>query len=232
MLQQHARQLVDIAHMRAAFLVAEFHDMAENINHNMTGLLFFFVLLLQKRHQRLLLGVKQHGIQHAALHNARIKRTVDIICRTHLVSLTDGADAFITGDNNNRHLINQMRVIHLLQHLEAVHHRHHDIEQHERDIFFLLAHDVHSFQTVFCFDNIIFILQNFLQQEAVHLRIINNQHVFLLLVIQNAAFVRCGLCNNDIFAQLRMIHKLVCTLQRFSNCLILQQHATDADGQG
>ena len=189
MLKHHARQLVDIAHMRAAFLVAEFHDMTENINHNMTGLFFFFVLLLQKRHQRLLFCVKQHGIQHTALDNTRIKRTIDIVCRAHLVGLTDGADAFIAGNNDNRHLINQVRVVHLLQHLEAVHHRHHNVEQHERDILFLRTHDVHSFQTVLRLDNIIFVLQNLLQQKAVHLRIIDKQHISLLFIVQNAAFV-------------------------------------------
>ncbi len=60
--QQQVCQSADMENVQAALAVAEFHDMAENINHQVALTLFFIDLVCHHARQLFLLGVQENGV--------------------------------------------------------------------------------------------------------------------------------------------------------------------------
>ena len=65
---------------------------------------------------------------------------------------------------------------HRLQHLDAAHDGHHQIEQDQREIRCVLAHQVHALLPVFRIDDLIVVFQNDAQHLPVDHLIVDDQH--------------------------------------------------------
>ena len=70
---------VDMQNVRAAFAVAEFNDVAQDIDHQVVAFLVFVHLPCHQPHQLLLLGVKHQRVGDAAAHDGHIERAADKI---------------------------------------------------------------------------------------------------------------------------------------------------------
>ena len=125
-----------------------------------------------------------------------------------------------------------MATVHRRQHLEAVHHRHQQIQQHQRNFIAARVQNVHALLPVRSFQNLVVVLQHFRQQRAVQLRVIHNQDAFfpraqLILLLRRLR--QHHLRHNHVRARFRLIHQLVGLLHgRFQQAAVAH-HAADAN---
>ena len=78
------------------------------------------------------------------------------------------------GNHDNGYILNPVAGIHDLQHLEAAHFRHNDIQQDQVDVRAVSLEGGQSLQAVFRFNNFIAVLQHIRQDGPVHLGVIRN----------------------------------------------------------
>ena len=127
--QQKFRNRLDMQHVKAAFPIPEFHDMAQDRNHKAGILLFLKHLVRDHLDELPLLCVKHDGIDHPSLYNQRIKRTADIVRNAQLISpLYIGRHA-LCGNHDHRHIFDPLLLIHDRQDFESVHLRHHNVQK-------------------------------------------------------------------------------------------------------
>jgi len=176
-LQQTAEQQLgddtDVPHMGAAFAVAEFHDMAQNTHQHIRIVFTGADLVRDHLHQPPLLGIQLDGVGHAAVHDTSIKGAVDIITRAQFIGAPDRRIRVLAGDHNDRGILDGVVGVHSLEHLETVHDRHIDVQQHQRDVPGLRPQFFHAFPSVFCFQDMVTIPQDLCQHHAVHCGVIH-----------------------------------------------------------
>ena len=103
--QQQLGQLFDMRDMQAALAVAELHDAGHDIDQHAAVLDALVVLLRQQARQTTLLGIQADGITHAAAHDARVERTVDVIRCTQLVGAKHHVVGIFTRDHDDGQVI-------------------------------------------------------------------------------------------------------------------------------
>ncbi len=132
-----------------------------------------------------LIFLPRHDILYAAAHDGRVIRLHDEIRRAHLHRL--GLAAVIIGrrHDDDRYIHVVIAALHARQHLEAIHDRHHEIDQH--DGYRLLVYDTQSLFSVRGFDYCIFILEELSQHDTIDFHIIDDQHHRLFF--HNIAFL-------------------------------------------
>ena len=132
--QQRLGDDADVPHMRAGLAVAELHDLAQHA-HQHIGVLFAGADLVGHHlHQPPLLGVQLDGVDHPAVDDLGVKGAADVIACAQFVGLADDFFRVIAGDHDHRHILDGVVGVHGAQHLKAVHDRHIDIQQHQRDL--------------------------------------------------------------------------------------------------
>ena len=176
--QENVRHRAHMQNMLAAFVVAVFDNMAQNIDHRVVRLFTLVDLLLHKAHKALLAGIQHERIFDTAADDRQIERSADVIRSAEIIAAADEIHIAFGRDDDNRHLADPMPQIHNLQHAETVHFRHVDIEHHEVDII-VFFEDIDGFCAVFCHDIFVFIAEYFLKEHLVHFRIVRDEYFFL-----------------------------------------------------
>ena len=172
--QQDVGQRLDMQHMQAALAVAEFHDMAQDVDHRGVAFFFFVDLLGHQPDQPLLLGINYQGVDNAAADHGGVKRAADVVACAEVVGALHKAGRILGRDHDDGNIIDPVTFLHHGQHFKAVHLGHHDIEQQQVDTLVRL-HGRHSLQAVLRLQNVIAVAQHFCQYRAVHGGIVRNQ---------------------------------------------------------
>ena len=179
--QQRLGDSADVPYMRAGLAVAELHDLAQHA-HQHIGVLFAGADLVGDHlHQPPLLGVQLDGVGHPAVDDLGVKGAVDVVTCAQLVGFADGFLRVVAGDHDHRHILDGVVGVHGAQHLKAVHDRHVDIQQHQRDLPRLCPQQIQTLFAVPGFQNTVVLAQNTGQHHAVHQGIIHQQDDGLFL---------------------------------------------------
>ena len=161
--------------MLAALAVAELHHMAQNVDHQHTVVLFFVYLIGHKAGKALLLCVKHERILHPAQHHDPLERAADVIGHAHIIGALDASGVLCRADHNDRDFLLPCIALHHPQHIKAVHFRHDQVQQHQRDIG-ASAQNFDRAQAVLGFQIFVALAQNLLEHGAVDLRVIHDQY--------------------------------------------------------
>ena len=166
--------------MKPAFAVAELHHMAQNADHQHAVVLFFVHLIGDKAGEPLLLSVQHEDILHPAQHHDPLEGTADVVRYPQIVGALNAGGVLCRRNDDDRDLVQPCVVLHHPQHVKAVHARHHQIQQQQRDIR-ALPHQLHRRCAVLGFQIVIAIAQYLLEQGTVDLGIIRDQDLRFLV---------------------------------------------------
>ena len=178
--QEQIGQGADVQDMQPAFAVAELHHMAQDADHQHAVVLFFVHLICDKAGEPLLLSVQHEDILHPAQHHDPLEGAADIVRYAQIVGALDAGGILCRRDDNDRDLVQPCVVLHHPQHVKAVHARHHQVQQQQRDIH-ALPHQFHCRCAVLGFQIVIAIAQYLLEQGTVDLGIIRDQDLRFLV---------------------------------------------------
>ena len=128
-LQKQPRRKADVRHMRAVLRAVGFHRMAQDGHEQLVVFLLLVETLGHDAHQLLFFRMQQGGVDDAPPHHARNEGAAHVVRRAELEGLVDIGAARLRRDHDDRHLFDKARLIHVGQHLKAVHLRHHDVQQ-------------------------------------------------------------------------------------------------------
>ena len=204
-------QALDVLDMQPALAVAELDHLAQNAHQHGGVLLPLTDLLRQQSDQPPLFCVQFNGIEHPAVDHAGVERAGDVIRNAHFVGTADGGFAVLAGDHDNGQVLNGVVAVHEVQHLEAVHLGHHEIQQHQGDIPHVLMQLFKALLAVGSFQNAVVPPQDLRKDGAVHLGIVHDEHLLLLFPL-GVCFIgqvlRTG-HHHAVFAELGLIHQPV-----------------------
>ena len=153
--EQQFRDHADMSHMETAFAVAEFYDMAQYTYQHIRIVFTGTDLVRDHLHQPPLLGVQLDGVGHAAVYDACIKGTIDIITRPQFIRAPDRRIRVLAGDHNDRGILNGVVGIHGFQHFKAVHNGHVDVQQHQCNVSGFCPQFFQAFLPIFCLQNMV-----------------------------------------------------------------------------
>ena len=125
-----------------------------------------------------MLGVEQNGVHHPAVDDQRVEGAGDEVRDPQLIGPLDVAGAALGGDHNDGNIVDPAVLVHGVQHAEAVHLRHHQVQQHQRELRPHFLEGGHRFQAVFCLYNVIFLSQHIGEDCPVQLGVVYNQNFF------------------------------------------------------
>ncbi len=177
--QQQLGDLADAQHMQAALAVAELDDVAQNIHHQAALAVLLLDLLHHQAHQLFLFIVQQQGVDHPAVDDQRIEGAADKVRDAELEGPLDAGGGVLGRDHDDRDGLDPAAAVHLLQHAEAVHLRHHDVQQHQRDLLAVAVELLHGLDPVFRLDDLVLAVQHVREDRAVHLGIVRDQQLLL-----------------------------------------------------
>ena len=133
LMQQELRDATDVPDMVAALVVSDLDDVTEDTHHQGVVLLFFCDLVRHETHEALLIHVQIQRILHAPTHDVDIERPRDVVGDAERIGVLHRLHGLLRGDHDDRNLLDPVVAVHLLEHLEAVHLRHVDVEQNQID---------------------------------------------------------------------------------------------------
>ena len=110
------------------------------------------------------------------MKNQRVKRTTYKIRHTHLIGPLHMYAGILRRDHDHRNILNPAMLIHQCEDSEAVHLRHYNVQQQQRDGIPVLLKKGNRLHAILCLHNIILIPQHIRQNRPVHLRIVCNQN--------------------------------------------------------
>ena len=196
--QQQLGQLFDMRDVQAALAVAELHDAGHDIDQHAAVLNARVVLLRQQVCQATLLGIQADGVTHAAAHDARIKRAVDIVRSAQLVGAQHHVVGIFTRDHDDGQVIGGRPARQVSQHLKAAHARHDNVEQHKRQLITITVNHIERRAAVVSLQDVILVLEHLVEDNTVHLGVIDNKDRGLLalegLDCIGVSHDRTGLC--------------------------------------
>ena len=131
--------------MRSSFCAA--HD----VNQHVAVFFAFDELLGQKRAQTALLGVQAHDVAYALTHNAHVERAAYVVGRAQLVSAQHRFIGIFAGNHDYRDVLDPACANHARKHIEAVHLRHDDVQQHQAYLVAVLLKQGNALDAVFRF---------------------------------------------------------------------------------
>ena len=167
--EQELCNCMNIAGMQSAFTIPKFHNMAQYVDHQAALLLLLQDLIRYQPHETLLLCVEQYGVDDPSMHDQIIKRTTDIIRDARLIRTFQICGGTFRRNDDDRNVIDPMILVHHGQYFKAIHLRHYDIKQKQRDLRPHLLKLCHCFFSVFRFQDLVLIFQHILQNSTVHL---------------------------------------------------------------
>ena len=128
--------------------------------------------------QMSLLCVQLNGVGHATVDDLRIKGAIDVVARTQVVGPAKGGEGVVAGNHNHRDVLDGTAGIHGLQHPEAIHHRHDDVEQHQSNVCGFCLEFLHALFAVLRFKNAVVAPKNLRQYRAVHRGVVHKQDLW------------------------------------------------------
>ena len=210
--QQRLGDDADVPHMRAGLAVAELHDLAQHAYQHIGVLFAGADLVGHHLHQPPLLGIQLDGVDHPAVDDLGVKGAADVIACAQLIRLADGFFRVVAGDHDHRHILDGVVGVHGAQHLKAVHDRHIDIQQHQRDLPRLFPQQLQTLFAVPGFQNAVVPAQNAGKHHAVHHGIVHQQDAGLFLqdlLLSRQPAVLC-VHRYRVLVVLGLIHQKVC----------------------
>ena len=179
-LQQLLRDHADVHDVQAAFAVAELHDVAEDVHHQVVGLLLLEDLVDDHALELLLLGVQRDGVLHAMPDDAAVERAADVLGGAQVVGVVHVGRRGFRRDDDDGQRVDEAALAQGGQHLEPVHHRHDDVQQHERDVVAFAVEDVERLDAVGCLDDVELAGQDVRKERPVDLGVVDDEDAFLL----------------------------------------------------
>ena len=173
-LQKALGQRADVQHVLAALAVAELDDLAQDRDHHLGVFLFFLDLARHQRGEPPLLGVELDRVENAAVDDARIERAADIVRDAQLVGVAHNGVGVLARDHDDGDVLDPVAAVHLAQHRKAVHDRHDDVQQDQRNAGAVLLQHGQAFPAVRRLQNVVVAAQDLRQNGAVHLGVVHN----------------------------------------------------------
>ena len=123
--------------------------------------------------------VQRQNILDSVQDDLRAEGLGEIVHGSQLVGMEHGSVGSIAGNDDHRQVLQELLLAQTFQHIEAVHHRHLDVQQHEPvDPLPGLDH-LNGLGTVFRLVDLIAVLQDILQQFPVDQGIVYNENILL-----------------------------------------------------
>ena len=174
--KQQLGQLLDVRNVPAALAVAKLHDAGHDVDEHATVLDALVVLLGQQARQAALFGVQADGVAYAAAHDTGVKRAVDIVRGAQLVRAQNHIIGIFARNHDDRQIVDTRSARQIGQHLKAAYARHHNVQQHERQLIAIAVDHVERRTTVIGLEDAILVLEHLAENGSVHLGVIDNKH--------------------------------------------------------
>ena len=121
--------------------------------------------------------VERQNILDSVQDDLRAEGLGEIVHGSQLVGMEHGSVGRVAGNDDHRQVLQELLLAQVFQHVEAIHHRHLDVQQHEPvDPLPGLDH-LNGLGTVFRLVDLIAVLQDILQQFPVDQGIVNNENI-------------------------------------------------------
>ena len=210
LMQQHLGDAADVPDMVTTLVVSDLDDVTEDAHHEGVVLLFLRDLVGYETHQALLIDVEIQRILYAPTHDVDIERTRDVVGDAERIGVLHRLHRLLRGDHDHRDLLNPVVAVHLLEHLEAVHLRHIDVEQYQIDGDVFLQ-DPKCLAPIRGLDVIVLIAEHVAQHHAIHLRIVHDEycltfHEISLVDLTQRCYGLLVLCDHLLVQRLVAIH--------------------------
>ena len=174
--QQQCGNDLDTPHMVPALAVALFHYPVQQRKHDPAVLIRFPDLFFHRSAEPPLFRVQPHGIANALAHHPGVKGTADVIRRAQIKSAAHGVHLVLTGDHDDRDILQHFLPVHLLQHRKAIHSFHVDVQQHNGNTVSVFLQQVQTLFPAGGLGGIKASAQYLGEHPAVHGRIVHDQH--------------------------------------------------------
>ena len=193
MAQQMASDVVNSAHVLARFIAAEFNGGGQRFHHANPHLRQLLrlpqKLILLPRHLRAQPppGFEQfHYAFHAPAHDIRHHRLGNYVHHAQRIGFLHRRVAGIRRDQKYRRLLRKALLRQMPHQFQAVHFRHHHIQQHRAERVRVRADPLPAFSAVFRLQNGIVRLENVGQNGPVDRVVIHDQHDGFSLSVPHA----------------------------------------------
>ena len=127
---------------------------------SMSIIIFFKDLLGHHGGQPLLLGVEQNGVHHPVADDQPVKGPADEVGDPQLKGPLDMAGPPLRRNHDDGNVLNPVVLVHHVQHAEAVHFGHNNIQQHQGDLLAVLLKHGHGFLAVLRFQDVVLSVQH------------------------------------------------------------------------
>ena len=184
--EEKVRQGPDVSHMLSALPVAEFHDMAEDINHEGALPLLLDDLLGNKPLELFLLGVEQYGIDHPAVDHPLVEGAVDKVGASQVVGPLHMGGGCLGGNHDDRNILDPAVFLHSAEYIKAVHMGHHDVQQDQVDLRAVFLQDGQGPYAVLRLQDVVLLPQHIRKHGAVDLRVVGDEDLFSSQFVLNA----------------------------------------------
>ena len=230
LLQQHGRQGLDALDVQAVLAVVPLRDLAQNGDHQAAVLLPLIELLGHHPTQAALPGVELGKIGYPAVDDAGVEGAADEIGRAQLIGPVDDGTGVLTGNHDDRDIVQQVLPGHPGQNLKAIHIRHHDIQQHQRDPGAELFEQAHALGTVRGFQQLEIFAQDPGQDLAVHGGVVHDEDSGAGLALHVEHVLGLVLRHHHVFLALGLVHPFVGQLDGLLDGDAGRENTTDAGG--
>ena len=169
------------------------------------------------------------------MHDLRIERAADIIGHPKIVGAADLLRGRVGRDHDHRDVPDDPPPFHLLQHGIAVHHRHEQIEQHQRDPGAVALQRPQPLFAVGGLQDPVAVTQHLRQDLAVERRIIHDQdhrHVAVCRIVRRRRlFAVTDPRHHGVFVLFGAVHQPVGTRHGIGRAFVLHRDPADAGRQ-
>ena len=120
--------------------------------------------------------IKLYDIMYPPLDHMGLKGLDNDVGRPQVKGPQLPFQGVISRDYHHRNLVQKPVGTHLLQHLVSIHHGHHHIQQHDGYILVILPQQKQGLLPILSLQQMVFLLEQSIQNHAVYFHIIYNQY--------------------------------------------------------
>ena len=195
-------------------------------------------LIRHNGRQTALSRIQLDRVKYSPVYDLRVKGTADVVRYAHVIRPPDVLGGILTGNHDDRNIIDPVTGIHHIQHAETVHAGHDDIQQHKGNAGAILLQRFQTCLTGGRFHNGKILAQHLCQQRPVEFRIVHNEDQLLadLFLLLQLCDLRSDpglilLCHHRILPILGLVHEPVCPLHSFLHRVVCLKDTADAGCQ-
>ena len=227
-LQQDAGDALHPGDVVDALAVVDLRDLAEDADHHLVVLLPVIELLGHQRTETALTGVEPGDIGDAAVDDAGIEGAADVVRGTQLVGAADGLGGILAGDHHDGDLLEPALGGHPGEDIEAVHVRHHDVQQHDGNIRAPGVQKLEALGAVGGFQDLEIIAEDLREDVTVHGGVVHDEHHRTVVIFRADGIGGDVLGDDSVLAALCKVHPLVGDGQGIADGDAGGHHAADA----